>query len=262
MSDINFLPIFNQAESGVWEDFARIRDAATYHVCGYSMTSKDYDELIKEFMRNWRRRSFNFAFGAYQDDEMVGFVQGDCTGDMATINSLYVMPEHMNKKIGSKLLRLAEKAGAFGATALDLVSLCSAQKFYERYNYIPLPIMRTSNHYRKNITKQMRPTSTVVPVFKVTKDMDKVCKKISGLYGVEFDASYVNSAHLPMFLYVDAFFDIQGMVLGEVGKRSKINIYVNEHQPKDFIKSKLDKEFKNFRRSVLNRLKNQKINLK
>lgn len=250
MDEISLLPIFDQSKRGIWESFLRIRDEATYSVCGYSMSSDDYDNGMKEYTYMWKSRSFNFAFGAYDDCKMVGFIQGDCVNNMASIRCLYVLPDYMNRKIGSKLLRMAERVSTFGAKTLDLISLPSAQKFYERYDYVSLPIMRTSNHYRKSITKSARATSMVLPVFKVTKDINKISKDILGLHGQNFDSSIVNVKHLPMFVYVDAFSNIQGVAFSNIDGESNLQKYVNIHQPEKYITSRFDKEYEKLKSIV------------
>lgn len=243
MDDINLVPIFDQSKNGIWGDFLRIRDEATYSVCGYSMSSYDYDNGMKEYEYAWKNRSFNFSFGAYDNDKMVGFIQGDCINNISSIRCLYVLPDYMNRKIGSRLLRMAEKVSVFGAKTLDLISLPSAQKFYERYEYVALPIMQFSNHYRKQITNKIKPTNSVVPVFKVTKEINKVCSNILKRYDKEFDVSIANIKHLPMFVYVDAFSGIQAIAFINSDTGIDCEKYVSSHQPEKYITSRLDKEF-------------------
>lgn len=249
MSDISILPIFNQSNPNVWDDFLYIRAAAFRHSCGYIMTDKDYDDALKDFLDGWRRRKFNFAFGAYDDADMVGFIQGDCMDNVATIRSLYVLPEYTSQKIGSRLLKSAENAGAFGAKMLDLISLPRAQKFYERYNYTP--IYHGSNHYIKDITNETRTCCSVVPVFKSTPSITRMCKRITSFTGNDFNPSHINVNHMPMFVYLDSDFTIQGFAISTPTDTDSVQIHIAPNQPQTYMTRKLNNKF--------NELKNLRI---
>lgn len=239
--DVVFLPIFDQAAPGIWDSFLSICDAATSYSCGYSMCVNDFQSVRKELERAWKRRSFNFAFGAYDGGSMVGFINGDCVGRVATIRGLYVLPEYMGQKIGGRLLKLAERASTFGASSLDLISLSKAQKFYERYGY--KPIFRGSNHYTKSITRDIRIKNLVVPVFTVTKAIKKSCTNILNKYNCDFDTGIVNTDHIPMFVYVDSLSEIAGFIIDQnSGAKGSEILYVSPDQPTKLISSFLNKE--------------------
>ena len=258
MNNIKILPIFNQAEDGIWADFIRIRSVATHHVCGYSMSQLDRDNWKKEYERAWKLRSFNFAFGAYDNVDLVGFIQGDCVDRIATIRNLYVLPEYMGNKIGSALLNSAEKICTFGATSLDLVSLPSAQKFYEKYDY--KPIFSGSNHYIKDVTEQMSARSTVVPVFKITSKVGNTCKKIAKECGEVFNPVLLNGSHRPVFIYLDSFSAIQAFAVAGDDNNSTLNMYVKPNQLKQYITGKFNKEFDNIRTMIAGvQAKNTKV---
>lgn len=245
-NETTILPIFNQAEESVWYNFLCIRDNATQHVAKSVMSPKDYELAMADLESSWKRRSFNFAFGAYDDNAMVAFIQGDCVNNVATIRSLYVLPEYMKQKLGSRLLKSAEKAACFGARSLDLVSLVNAQKFYEFHNYTA--IAKGSNHYIKSINNQMRARSMVFPVFKATKSITYACKEIAKLYGDTFDASYVNQRHLPMFLYLDAFGEINGFAVEKYDLKTPfIKTYVKPGYLSKYISQNLERAFKEFK---------------
>ena len=148
MNNINVLPIFNQAAPGIWEDFLRIRAFAMRHIYNHHVSHAETVALRNEYELNWRRRGFNFAFGAYDGTDLIGFVNGDCCDRVATIRGLYVLPECMSKHVGSTLLKSAENTGAIAACELDLVSLLKSRGFYEHNGYTP--IMHGSNRYSKS----------------------------------------------------------------------------------------------------------------
>ncbi len=236
MSNIVIVPIFNQSAPQVWKTFLSIRSAAMRHSCGYQMSTADYEFAMDEMTQGWVKRGFNFAFGAYDGATMIGFVQGDCIENTATIRSLYVRPEYMSQHIGQRLLMAAEQAGSFAASSLDLVSLPRAQKFYEHHDY--KPVSHGGNHYIKDITFQMRARCATAPVFKLTRGMHTSCSKISQQYGMTFDASHVNQHHKPMFVYVDAASQVQGYVLGVNNAKT----YIAAHQPAELIAKRLKRE--------------------
>lgn len=242
MSDINILPIFNQADPNIWDDFLYIRNAATRYSCGYSMSESDIRFALNELMSGWKRRGFNFAFGAYDGFDMVGFIQGDCIKGTATVRGLYVLPEYMGQKIGGKLLKMAERVSTFGATYMDLISLPRAQKFYEHYEY--QPVFSGSNHYEKPITNKMRVRSMVVPVFKSTNAITKACTEISKGEKSTFDARIVNEEHAPMFVYIDSFAVIQGFVVRHSLHDEQVQeeIHIHPSQPVNFVTRQLKKE--------------------
>lgn len=239
MTSIKILPIFNQSAPGVWDDFMRIQSCAMRHVYNLRMDASDIDSCIRELRYKWARNGFNFAFGAYDDDMMVGYISGDCADNTATVNSLYVMPEYMGQHIGGRLLRLAEHSGAFGAMDMELVSLARAQTFYERFDY--RPILAGSNHYIKPITPDMRARCKTMPVFKSTRSITRACSDIAVKNGAKYDALNVNNRHTPTYVYMDVNANIRAF--GAETDTPVPDIYVAPHQPREYISRVINREF-------------------
>lgn len=241
MGKIDIVPIFNQAAPNVWDNFMNIRMAAMHHVYSYKMSSSEHEDALKQMMLGWKKRSFNFAFGAFDNGDMVGFINGDCVDNVATIRGLYVLPECMSQKVGGRLLKIAEKIGSFGARSLDLVSCQKSKTFYEHYDYTP--ITEGSNRYMKKITSSNKPHCATLPVFYITQKLDKTIKKISSANKSSFDAEHVNNLHAPMYMYIDADCAVQGVLLGNDKNYEVLQLEVAPHQPKSFIESRLNREF-------------------
>ncbi|MBQ2017639.1 MAG: GNAT family N-acetyltransferase, partial [Alphaproteobacteria bacterium] len=123
MSEIRILPIFNQSAPGVWDDMLRIRIATMRHNYNIKLTDQEISEAMAEFQQSWKRLSFNFAFGAYDDGKMVGCISGDVQNKTAFIRHLYVLPEYQGQRIGSRLLNEAEIATSVSARQTDIVAL-------------------------------------------------------------------------------------------------------------------------------------------
>lgn len=245
--DIKILPIFDQSEPNIWGDFLDIRMSAMYHVHGYLMSSYECDYVLNSWASAWKKRAFNFAFGAYDNGKMIGFIQGDCMYNVASIRSLYVLPDYMRLNIGSNLLQSAESACTFGANKFDLISLPKSKGFYKHHNYVP--IVSCSNHYIKNITKNMYPRNTVVPIFKLTSVMNVACKDVADKNKNVFDQAYVNKNHCPMFAYVDNNTEIRAFIVCKDYKTNNKDYSLLVH-PSNFIQKyislKLQNTFNNF----------------
>lgn len=233
MNNINVLPIFNQAAPGIWEDFLRIRAFAMRHIYNHHVSHAETVALRNEYELNWRRRGFNFAFGAYDGTDLIGFVNGDCCDRVATIRGLYVLPECMSKHVGSTLLKSAENTGAIAARELDLVSLLKSRGFYEHNGYTP--IMHGSNRYSKKIRNRVQ--CKTVPVFYSIPSFTRACRQISVFNKTEFNPGMINQEHTPMFAYLDVDSIPQGFAFTDDATISRA--YVAPHQPTDFIAKRL-----------------------
>lgn len=240
MTDLEILPIFNQSAPGIWDEFLRIRIAAMRENYNYKMNAGDCNVAMQEYVYGWGRRSYNFAFGAYAGPEMVGFVQGDCVGNVATIRGLFVKPQFQGRGVGAALLRRGEMAAAFGAKSLDLVAYAGAMKFYVHVGYTPL--QGVSNHFVKKIRVAQ---FGVIPVFKATGDISRACGQISGVRGASFNASVVNAGHNPMFVYMDANSRIQGYAVKteDVSGNENLELHIAPNQSTQFIRGRLTREF-------------------
>ena len=238
-TNINILPIFNQSAPGVWDDFLRIQAAAMRHVYNYKMDNTDFEAAKLSLKNDWRHYTYNFAFGANDNDSMIGFIQGNCIRGITTIQGLYVMPQYMSQHVGARLLRRAEQYASMVSKSIELVSLLRAQGFYEHHGYVP--ISRGSNHYVKQIDQEIR--STVVPVFRPTSLIMDSCDQIAQMNGQRFDDSDaydVASAHWPMFVHTDAMSQICGFARSQIKNNSYVEqICIDRRCASDIIRNRL-----------------------
>ncbi len=203
MAEIKIIPIFNQAVPGIWTDFAHICAATMITNYHYHMDDKEIMESINQDARRWRRGT-NFAFGAYDDDKMIGFIQGRAAGRCATIQSLYVLYDYQRLHVGSRLLSRAERASALFANRTELVSLTRAEPFYQAHGYRSM----YSNVYTKPITDI--PRCECLPVFRCNAALANKCRKLNPA----FDPSAVNSNHATMFVYFNVDGNLSGFICG------------------------------------------------
>lgn len=193
MSEIKILPIFNQSVPGVWDNMLRIRIAAMQYNYNIKLTDEDVANAMAEFHRSWKRRAFNFAFGAYDGDKMIGCINGDVQNKTAFIRHLYVLPEYQGQRVGANLLRAAEKATSIAANQSELVSLAKAEKFYVRMGYSS-PI--GTNNYQKKLSA---PKCCTLPVFYCAPSFERGVKALC--HGVSDipTRNQINETHMPVF---------------------------------------------------------------
>ena len=204
MSDISIHPIFNQAAPRIWDDFLRIRIAAMLVNYDVPMTAREIHDARAEYVRDWNRLSHNFAFAAYDDAYMIGYINGAIKSNVAEIFNLYVLPEYQGKLIGRRLLASAERAVAPFANKIHLISWYGAQNFYKQQGC--QPIGNTAE-----FTKKLLPAvCCTIPIFHLTPTMVQKCKNIAACAGVDFSADTINCEHKPMFMNINADSNITG----------------------------------------------------
>lgn len=242
MKDITILPIFNQSVPGVWDDFLNIRKNAMHEVYNYKTTPENDISTLKELKKDFTYCGYNFAFGAYDKKNMIGFIQGNCVHKKAIIKNLYVLPDYMRQKVGFRLLNQAEKALGLNATSIELVSLAYAQKFYENNSF--KPTSAGSNHYIKFVEGKVK--CDILPMFGLSDALRYAYSKITEENKDTDALSYLRKAHVPVFVYLDIKAKVQGFVIGnEQGDGCKA--FVVPGQPR-LIKDRLLREF-NFYKS-------------
>lgn len=193
MSNIKILPIFNQAAPGIWHDMIRMRVAAMQHNYNIKLTDKEIANAMSEFQKSWKRLSFNFAFGAYDGDQMIGCVSGDVQKRTSFIRHLYVLPEYQGQHIGAKLLDAAECATSVAAYQADIVALPRAESFYRHLGYTSP--MKTNNYF-----KGLKPPKCrTVPLFHCAPAFDRACSALRIGASDAPNAKQINAAHMPVF---------------------------------------------------------------
>jgi len=172
-----------------------------YH---YHMDDKEIQEQIDFDVRRWRRGT-NFAFGAYDDGKMIGFVQGTAVARCATIQALYVLYDYQRLRVGSRLLYNAERAATLFASRTELVSLVRAEPFYRGQGYRDM----YSNVYEKSIAHT--PRCECLPVFWCGIRLANKCRGLNPA----FDRTAVNSGHAAMFAYFNVDGNLAGFMCGD-----------------------------------------------
>lgn len=201
MEEIKIVPIFNQS-APVWHDFLRIRAAAMHGNYNYDMSGDMIAAAMIQLDRNWTRFSFNFAFGAYCDNGMVGCIHGTVHGKTAKIDHLYVLPEFQGQHVGNRLVNMVQNATSIDANYLDLTALPGAEDFYKHIGFISKTGL---NIYSKDIRTHGR--CSVSPLFHCAPRVARTCSELSG---GEFNANMINKEHLPAFVYRDVNSNITG----------------------------------------------------
>lgn len=204
MKDIKIIPIFDQSAPGVWESFAHICSDTMRTNYNYKMDCDEINEEIDKNRRHWRHGT-HFAFGAYDGNKMIGYIQGDTTGRWATIQSLYVLFEYQKMHIGRRLLHQAENVAPLLANNIKLVSLSKAESFYRACGY--------KNTYSNNYTKEIPdlPRCRCLPIFKCNNAMADRLRRVDA----SFDPAMVKEQHLPVFAYFDFSSHIIGVGVGD-----------------------------------------------
>lgn len=240
MKDITILPIFNQSDPGVWDRFLNIRMNAMREVYDYKVTPEDDEATLKELKKDFTYCGYNFAFGAYDKTNLIGFIQGNCVHKKALIKNLYVLPNYMRQKVGFRLLNQAEKALCLNAKHIELVSLASAQKFYENNSF--KPILAGGNHYIKFVDS--KPKCDILPMFGVSNALRCAYSQITEESTNAL--SYLRKAHVPVFGYLDIKSEVRAFIIGN-HQNDGCKIFVVPGQS-SFIKDRLIREF-NFYKS-------------
>ena len=243
MNTIKIIPIFDQSAPKVWNDFLQIRASAMRYIYDYKMSSSEYMLAFDEMRNMWHRRRLNFAFGAYQDDRMIGFIQGYGSSQTAIIENLYLHPDFMGQGIGWDLLSRVERAVTFSAKWVELVALVRAQPFYERHWYIP--ISRGSNRYTKKLPDKVS-GACVLPVFRLTDAVARACNDIANKNGnAAISPKLINQEHVPMFVYLDGMSNVRGYVIGGADKNNSdiVRMELTPNYMTQYISNKLMNEF-------------------
>ncbi len=232
MSEIKILPIFNQSAPGVWDDMLRVRIAAMQHNYNIKLTAQEISDAMSEFQRSWKRLSFNFAFGAYDGDKMVGCLNGDVQNKTAFIRHLYVLPEYQGQHIGADLLTSAEGAVSASAHQTDLVSLAGAEYFYRGMGYFS-PV--GTNNYVKKLSA---PKCRILPLFYCSPSFERGCNMLRGTETDMPTRKQINDAHMPVFVEYDVDSKIRAAGLIDNGRQI---IKFKSEFWKDMIKRTLDR---------------------
>ena len=228
MKDIKIFPIFNQSAPMVWDDFMHIRTITRKQNYNIETTQKDFDETMTEFKENWTKPVQNFAFAAYDNDKMIGFISGIYEIKLAKIMHLYVLPQYQGQHIGKRLLSAAETAISVDADTSDLISMGNSNKFYEKNGYYS---ETKTNHYKKSLKNSGH--CSVAPSFRCMPTLIKKFEKISGKPKQSYNRKKINHERTPVFIYRDV--DSNVTAFGIYGPKPEI------HATNEWARSRIEK---------------------
>ena len=231
--DIRVVPIFDQmANPKIWSDFTRLEMLCDTVKYGYPVDDSDRNRIFKGHMDDWKHERNNFAFAAYDDKIMVGFVTG-YREDKSTmyLRNLYVNPQYNGMGIGKKLLAQSERASNLIVPNMSVVSLNGAVGFYENFGY-----QTTDNRcLAKKISQNM---VGVVPVFKT------LLGGMRAKMRVDYDKTLVRQCvHQPIFVYVTYEGEIDAVAIRTPDKEIKIWTNEKKRGMADFYKKQLLRAF-------------------
>ena len=237
MNQIKIVPIFDQTAPGIWDDFLRIRAAAMEFNYNYDLSSDEKSNALSEYKSEYSRASYNFAFAAYDNIEMVGFIRGNGIGATATIKCLYVLPDYQRHHIGHNLLTAAERSIAPAYKNIELISLWHAEKFYQHHKYT------TKYGTNKYIKRVDDPYCFNVPLFGFPA---RIKHKCSNLFP-DLDVSTLIAPIAPLFAHFDVRGDIDGMLVASSQSDHATLLRAKD----DWVEKRLVRTFDNYRLFIL-----------
>ena len=215
MKQIKIFPIFDQSAPMIWDDFLRIRTITRKQTYNIDTSQKDFNDTMTEFKENWQK-SQNFAFAAYDNYEMIGFISGTYDSKVAKIEHLYILPTYQGQRIGKRLLNAAESAISVDTHTTDLIAMGSSDKFYEKHGYTSAT---KTNHYNKSVKNSGH--CNVSPVFRYMPTILNKFAQISGKPKQSFNRAQLRHTHTPIFIYRDIDSKITGF--GICGQTTEIH---------------------------------------
>lgn len=240
MSDIRIIPIFDQSVPGIWDDFLHIRAASMEFNYNYELESDELARALSEYKQEFKSKSYNFAFGAYDDAKMVGFIRGYGARNVATIKCLYVLPSHQRQHIGHNLLLSAERSIAPAYKNIELLSLWHAENFYKAHKYTSI---YGANTYAKKIEL---PHCADVALFGFPARIARMCAPLS--HGLDISALIV--PHAPLFAYFNVDATAEGLLVGNTHRDKPVLLQTQNDHPNDWARLSLTRTFNNYRANI------------
>lgn len=237
--NIQIEPIFVQ-NAPVWERFCDIRMAGASNYL-FEMQAEDKIRalIIDDYRHQYMSYPHNFAFGAYDNQHMVGFLCGYVYPSQrcAELYNLYILPRYQKKHIGSRMVRMAEQFAGISVNDMILTPLSSAEKFYLRIEYNRI----TSKHTEyKQFEKHIQPPKcTTVPIFWADTNLAYSLSMVSDYkYSPNQIQDYINTHSHKTVAYFDATQTPIGFAIQDYNNNPP-QMFVMPHRPIDFVTSQL-----------------------
>lgn len=210
MSYIHIVPIFNQRAPLIWSTFTAIQRAAMWSAYKYKMHDHEMAANITMLNTAWHREAC-YAFAAYDEcNKMVGCLYGYMGVPYASVSGLYVLPKYKKQGIGTQLLASAEQSASLYADMMRLTAVWQARNFYQARKYHVVSAREGLHEKSINVPG---PINAVIPIFACSNNVAMQCDNIAKADDLSFDASAVNTKHLPMFAHINAEKKIDGYIL-------------------------------------------------
>lgn len=198
--DFKIVPIFNQDTLGVWTDFIRIEATCDTELHKLSYPTQP---LIRDrasgLKKELRQKKHPFAFGAYNNEQMIGFTFGSFYEPSEMyLERLYVLPKYHRCGIGTQLLKAAEQTATIFATKVTLSALKEAVDFYQ---------LKNGYEQFEDMEKELSPISNcIVPVFQWVKQDFKL--KIATSVDT---MALKQSKYQPIFVHINYDYEIDAV---------------------------------------------------
>lgn len=207
-------PIF-MPSANICHEFARI------HMSRLSPTEQEKltanNNLENAYLKAWNKERNVFAFAAYIDKEMLGFITGSLNGKNMFTRALYVMPQYQGYGIGATLLDSAENAASLIAPNMELFSLASAVNFYQNRGYKNTIVLG-----RVMKIKKLSNATGVIPIF-------QWCDKLQSKLNIKIDVNLLkHPGHQPIFVYVNTQQKIDGIAIRSSNGEQKIKLNLKD----------------------------------
>ena len=223
--NFDIIPIFNQPAKGVWTDFVNVETTCSREMFNLHVSEGYVHNCLLDYARNLGQWKHNFAFAAYLEEKMVGFIQGFAFEKFSEFYSvysketflehLYILPKYHKCGIGSRLLNAFEETAGLVSSKVVLTPLRDAVKFYEKNGY----------KYFGDMEKNLVPCANkVVPVFQWIKtDFDV---KLNVTVNNHF---LQKNRYKPVFVYLNENSEIDGVI---IKTDTENKMWLNQQQEK------------------------------
>ena len=241
---IEIFPILNQSKDS-WEEFAEIEsnifpeDNNSEHKDARKALSISLYRI--GYNDNMRYNKTNFAFGAFNNKKMVGFVNGYQNTKDLIISQLYVLPAFSGNNVFEGLLNNAESSANLNAVErikIEMHGFRRPSNFEKLYSdRVNKPFALLDNKVIKNIKDYSQ--NGVTSVFGSTDNIYKMCCAVASPDKI-FDIDYSNE-RTPIFVY-QSNGRIRGLIGGRLVPAFKLGMINDLHIAQSYSCTGIDKE--------------------